>query len=372
MIRVLHIIDSMDRGGIQTTLMNIYRSIDREKVLFDFLVQTNKKCHYDDEIKKLGGKIYRITPRKNSVYKNTKELDNFFKCHKEYKIVHMHVSSLTYIKPLQIAKKHNVPIRIIHSRNTRNGGNALIHTTLHYLNKNRIQKIANYYFSCSDEAGKWLYTNKIIKSNRYKIINNGILTEKFKFNLSERKAIRQKYNCNNKLAIVNVARLHPQKNQMFLIDIFKEIKNKRQDSVMFIVGEGALKNDLERKINEEKLNDSVFLTGNIPNVNEILQGMDIFLLPSLYEGLPGSVIEAQGSALPCYISDTITKSVKITKLVHFIGLDKTASEWANIILNTYNEEKRVDTSNIIKDAGFDMETVSEQLQSFYQRAINED
>lgn len=365
MIRVLQILNSMDRGGIETTLMNIFRNIDKEKVVFDFLLQTDRECDYNQEILKLGGRIYSVTPRRKSIAKNKKELNEFFKKHRdEYKIVHMHVGSLTYIEPLKEAKKYNIPVRIIHSRNSRCGG-IWIHNIFHYINKLSIQNIATYYFSCSDLAGKWLYKKEILNSDKYKKINNGIQTKKFKYSLNKREEMRKKLKCDDKLAIINVGRLHKQKNHEFLIKIFKKISEENKNAVLFLVGEGALKEKIKQQARELELEDKVIFLGKRSDVNDVLQAMDIFVMPSLYEGLPGSVVEAQGAGLPCLISDRITKEVAITDLVHYKSLECKEEEWAKDVIKLAYQNERKDTTEQIKESGFDMKDISDSLQDFY-------
>lgn len=370
MIRVLHILDSMNRGGIETTLMNIFRKIDKDKVVFDFLLQTDKKCDYSDEIEELGGKIYSVIPRKKGILKNKKELESFFATHKEYKIVHMHVGSLTYTMPLRIAKKYSVPIRIIHSRNTREGGHK-IHKYMHLFNKIFIGNIATDFFACSDLAGKWLYPKKIINSSKYKIINNGIATEKFIYSEDVRKKIRKELKCENKLILVNVGRLHPQKNHMFLLEIFGELIKVNKQSMMYLIGDGKLRADIENKIKQMNLEKNIILLGKRENIYDLLQGMDIFVMPSFYEGLPGSVIEAQGAGLPCVISDTITKEVEITDLVNYLSINENPKVWSEKILEVVKTSKRRNTQREIKNACFDMEQIANDLQVYYLNCIGE-
>ena len=364
MIRILHVINSINMGGIQTTLINILKKIDKEKVVFDFLVETNPNGDYAEEIKKFGGKIYYITPRKKSILQNRKDLDKFFKQHQEYKIVHMHVSSLTYITPLKYAKKYNIPIRIIHSRNTKQGG-MKIHKFIHLFNKIFIDRIATHYFACSDLAGEWLFPKKLINSSNFKIINNGIDTDKFAFDSKLRNDMRKKLNCENDICLVCVGRLHQQKNHMFLLEVFKKLSLRLSNTKLYLVGEGSLRKKIEDKIDELDLKNRVVLLGNQKNINEILQAMDMFIMPSFYEGLPGSVIEAQGSGLPCVISDTITKLVKVTDLVTFVSLEEQSDKWVSIILKKIKNAKRENTKELLVKKGFDMANISKELQNFY-------
>ncbi len=364
MIRVLEVLAGMNRGGVETTLMNIFRSIDREQVVLDFLLTTDKECDYSAEIRELGGKIYFVPNRKEGFTKNRKALDEFFKSHPEYKIVHMHGASLTYIEPLKAAKRAGVPVRIIHSRNTQQSGSKL-HVLLHYWHQRQIKDVATHYFACSGLARDWMYGKRIPK-DECRIINNGIISRKFVFDEAVRKQVRGELGLgNNEFAVVNVGRLADQKNHGFLLDVFKEIVKINPDSKLFLIGEGPNRGKIEEKIREYKLNDKVQLLGVRGDINVLLQGMDLFLMPSLYEGLPGSVVEAQGSSLPCLLSDTITKEVAITNLVQYMSLQDDAAKWAETAEEMWKNSGRRNTREEIVDAGFDMENIAAEMQQFY-------
>lgn len=364
MIRVLEVLASMNRGGVETTLMNIFRSIDREKVVLDFLLTTDQECDYNAEIRQLGGRIYSVPNRKEGFYKNRKALDAFFENHPEYKIVHMHGASLTYIEPLKAAKRAGVPVRIIHSRNTQQSGSKL-HVLLHYWHQRQISNVATHYFACSELARDWMY-GKYIPAQKCRIINNGIISRKFVFNGNLRELVRKKLGIeNDEFAVVNVGRLADQKNHCFLLDVFKEIVKLNPDSKLFLIGEGSNRGKIEEKIKEYSLDDKVNLLGVRSDINSLLQGMDLFLMPSLYEGLPGSVVEAQGSSLPCLLSDTITREVAITNLVKYMSLQTDTARWAEVAIEMWKNSNRCNNCEEIIKAGFDMENISAGLQQFY-------
>lgn len=364
MIRVLEVLASMNRGGVETTLMNIFRSMDREKVMLDFLLTTDKECDYNEEIRKLGGHIYSVPNRKNGLIKNRKALDKFFDEHPEYKIVHMHGASLTYIEPLKAAKRAGVPVRIIHSRNTRQSGSKL-HVLLHYFHQFQIANVATHFFACSDLAKDWMYGNKIV-SGKCKIINNGIISKEFIFSEEKRSCVRKKLNItSNEFAVVNVGRLADQKNHEFLLAVFNEIVKIVPTAKLFLIGTGPNKVKIEKIIRQYQLDKKVVLLGVRSDINNLLQGMDLFLMPSLYEGLPGSVIEAQGSSLPCLLSDTITKEVAITNLVKYMSLKESSTEWAKSAVEMWYGSSRRDMHEEIVNAGFDMENIAKKMQDFY-------
>lgn len=364
MIRVLEVIASMNRGGVETTLMNIFRTINRNEVILDFLLTTDRECDYNEEIRRLGGEIYSIPNRKYGLKKNKDALYEFFRIHKEYNIIHMHVASLTYIEPLKAAQSAGIPVRIIHARNTRQNG-CKIHILLHYYHQLQIKNIATSYFTCSDLASKWMYGNRI-DPTKIKMINNGIIADKFIFDNNIRKRVRNDLALKeNELAIVNVGRFAKQKNHIFLLNVFKEVKRIVPTAKLFLIGEGPNRKKIQAKIASLNLGNSVILTGVRNDICDILQGMDLFLMPSLYEGLPGSIVEAQGSSLPCLLSDTITKEVALTNLVSYKSLKESSKVWAEKTIELVNRSQRRNTKKEIVDSGFDMYTIAKRLEQFY-------
>lgn len=355
-IRVLHIVPNMQQGGIENFLMNIYRNIDREKVQFDFLVHYQKKYFFDDEIEKLGGKIYRLSVREdNNLIKYIHDLNKFFKEHNEYRIVHGHMASLGYFY-LNAAKENGVPIRIAHSH----GANYL--KTLKGYTKSFLFKLfklpANIYWACSNEAGKFLFG----KNTKFELIPNAINMKKFIYNIDIRSEVRNELNLNNKLVIGHVGRFNLQKNHSFILDIFNEIHKINSNTVLILIGSGELEKNIKEKINKLKLNDDVKLLGIRNDVNRIYQAMDLFLMPSLFEGLPLTGVEAQASKLRCFFSDVITNEVKITNNIKFIPLSETPKKWAELMLKEayYNRD-----AVKIENDRFNIINLSKELQQKY-------
>ena len=364
MIRVLHITGSMNRGGIETFIMNIYRNMDREKVQFDFLLWTDKKCDYTDEILRLGGKIYNISPRRKGIINNIKELINFFSKHKEYRIVHQHVNSLSYITPLKIAKKNNVPIRIIHGHSIQVGGHPL-NQYLHRFNKLSIRKIATDFFACSELAAKWLYPTKQYLAGDYKIIKNAIDIDSFTYSETVRNKIRNELNIQDKLVIGHIGRFSYQKNHDFIVDIFKEIYLRNPDSLLLLIGNGELMDKIKNKVKSLGLDNNVIFTGVRSDISELLQAMDIFLFPSHYEGLGIVLIEAQAAGLKCFTSlGVVPNEVNVTGQVEFIDLNKSSKEWAELILKSSNYTRYRHGSKI-KAAGYDIKLVAKEMEKWY-------
>lgn len=364
MIRVLQVVNCMTYGGIETFIMNVYRNVDRTKIQFDFAVVSKKEGAFDKEIKKLGGNIYYFPKRRKNIKRYKDEWKKFLKLNKnKYNCIHMHVSSLSNIEPIKIAKKVGIANRFIHAHNTHQKG--IIHNILNKINRQNISKVATRLFACSTEAGKYCFGK-----NHFEILKNGILTDKFIFNEQIRIEKRKQFGLKvNDLAIINVARFSEQKNHKFLIDIFKKIYIQNDNARLYLVGDGALKLEIEKKVTDMNLNNVVFFLNNRDDVNEILQAMDLFLMPSLYEGLPVSGIEAQASGLPLYISNTVSPEIKITDLVTFYPLQEPAENWAKNILNTIDSKKRKNTKFQIVKRGYDIVNTTKILEQYYKEKI---
>lgn len=360
MKRILHILDSMGVGGIQTFIMNIYRSIDREKIQFDFLLHHRYEKSFDDEIIRLGGKIYYLPSRKEGIEKNKRALDDFFKKHKEYKIVHEHESSLSYIEPLVAAKNNGVPVRIIHSHSTRMPG-SLIHIILHYLNSLRLHKVATHYLSCGELAGKWMYGKSSVKG-KYDIVYNGIELDKYEFSQYIRETMRAEIGLKGEIVIGHVGRFSKVKNHRFLLDIFKAFHVRHSNSKLVLVGDGELSNNIKNYATEIGISKSIIFLGNRNDVNRVLNAFDIMVMPSLYEGFPIVAIEAQANGLPLYLSNTITKEALIKSNVHAIKLDSSAEYWANSI--DINLKRDID-NKILFEKGFDIRNIVKKITELY-------
>lgn len=360
-IRVLHILQRMEAGGTQALLMNIFRNMDRDKVQFDFLVEYPDKQFYDDEILKLGGKIYYSNVRNDfNILKFIKKLKKIIK-ENNYKIVHVHTYSIGYFC-LKAAKECQVPVRIAHSHN-----NETVHD-FKYLPKLFLQKIytiyANYLFACSEEAGKYLFKNK-----EFEVLNNAIDSKKFIYNEDIRKNMRKKLGLENSFVVGHIGRFHPQKNHRFLINIFSKIKEKKDNSKLLLIGSGELEDDIKKQVKELSLQDDVIFLENRKDINDLYQCMDVFLFPSLFEGLGIVAIEAQASGTPIVCSNMLPKETEVSDIYIKLDLKKPAEEWAEKVIEiaNKNQEKQNLQQNII-DAGFDLSSTVKMLQNFYLEA----
>jgi glycosyltransferase involved in cell wall biosynthesis len=364
MLRILHITPSMDRGGIETLLMNLYRNIDRNKIQFDFLLSSDKEDSYNEEIRELGGKIYHIPSRRKGIFKNRTALDSFFKTHNYYDIIHQHVSSLSYIVPLKFAKKYGIKHRVVHIHNTM-GPKGFLHAVLHRFNRVVINKYCTDKFACSIDAAIWGFGSKELKNKSFHVLNNGVETDHFIYNETIRKKIRTDLNLEKKFVVGHVGRFSKQKNHEFIIKVFAELKKIRSDSLLLLVGTGKLEPIIREQVKELKLDNDIMFLGLRSDVNILMQAMDVFLFPSLYEGLGIAAVEAQASGLPVYASNEVPKEAAVTGLFHTLNLKWQPIEWAKYLESNSHQEFRVNTKALIVEQGYDITTNVEWITRFY-------
>lgn len=357
MIRVLQIVTYMGRGGLETMLMNYYRHIDRSKVQFDFLVHRDFEADYDKEILELGGRIYhvsRLVPW-SKTYRN--ELKNFFKTHPEYKIVHVHQDCLSSVA-LQCAKECGIPVRIAHSHNSNQDKNIKYLFKRYYMRK--IPETATDLFACGKAAGDWMFGGKT-----YRLLPNAIAIEKYIYEEEKSKKIKRELGLEENIIIGHIGRFNPQKNHEFLVDIFEKCLEKNRKVTLMLVGDGEGRKEIENKVKKQGLQDNVLFMGVRKDIPELLQVMDVFVFPSLYEGLPVTMIEAQAAGVPAVISDRVSEECIITEgLVKVEGLENTPEQWAEEILKQAKISKN-DKSEEIKKAKYDVETTAKWLEEYY-------
>lgn len=350
-------------GGIENFIMNVYRNIDRNEIQFDFLIHGEKENYFEEEIKKLGGTIYRVPLSRNYKEYERQIKRTFAENREKYHMIHIHcMYALSYLDA-KMAKKCHMKNIIVHSHTS----TTLIfkRKMIQFLLKTKLTRIADIRLACSEEAAKWMFSKKIIRKKQYKIIKNAIDVDKYKYNSETRSMIRKELQLEENLVIGHIGRLSTVKNHKFLLEIFKEIIKKKNEARLLLVGDGSLKNQIVEKAKELGIMDKVILLGNKENANELLQAMDVFVFPSLYEGFPLTVIEAQCTGVPCVLSDCITKQAKVTDLVSFLSLEENAEKWANVILDKENIERK-DQSDFIKDKKYDINSLVEQIEKIYR------
>ena len=365
-IRVLNLFTVMDRGGAETMVMNYYRHIDRTKVQFDFLVHREQRGAYDDEIEALGGRIYRmypIYPQNFARYK--RDIRVFFKAHPEYRIIHSHMSELGCFA-FKEAAKQGVPVRICHAHNAPHGFD--IKMIMRDYFKKRMMPYLTHLFMCGVESGRWLYGKE--NENRFIMLNNAIDASAYTYNPAKRTEMRLQIELTDELAVGHVGRFNQQKNHPFLLEIFAALLKKEPNAVLLLVGGGTDMQRIQAKAQTLGIAEKVRFLGVRSDVADVMQAMDVFVFPSLYEGLGIALIEAQAAGLPCVVSDTIPHEAYLTDLVDSESLSAPAEKWAEKIL-AKQAIPRTDRRTEIAAHGFDITTEAVKLQEFYINAYEQ-
>ncbi len=363
MKRILHVVSLMDRGGQETLIMNLYRNIDLSSLQFDFLCTINRKADYDEEIVERGGKIWYL-PANKFHFKGIKDFESiyrfadFFKSHPEYQIVHFHnYHAFSAFIQVAGAKLGGVKHVILHSHNS-SAPNAWLHKMFRPL----LACFNIKRFACSALAARWMYGNRI---ENVRILYNGIELEQFQYNPFVRKKNRTDLNIDGRHVICHIGRLNYQKNHLFLLDIFSQVHEKDKDALLFLVGEGDLRDVISERIEELALGESVRLLGTREDIPEILSASDLFILPSLFEGLSVVLIEAQANGIPCVVADHLAKEGIVADNVFSLSLNKPKEVWTECIIQALNNEKHKSNIELLKEKGFDIALISHWLTAYY-------
>lgn len=367
MIRVLQVLGGLNRGGAETMVMNLYRNIDRDKIQFDFVTHLDEKGDYEDEIEKMGGRIFRV-PRYKIVnhigYINAWK--KLLRNHPEWKIVHGHMYTLASIY-LKVARNED-RLTIAHSHNTSNGKGlkAMAKTII----EKPLASIADRFMACSNEAGIWLFGEDIVNGDNYTMLPNAIDVDSFKLNEEKRRKSREVLNLNGKIVLGHIGRYNYQKNFPFLIDFVEELSKRNTDYVLLQIGDGKKFEELQCKIKEKSLEKNFISLGVRNDIPDLMQAMDIFILPSLFEGLPVTVVEAQASGLPCLLSDRVTEDVNLTRSIDYLPIDQGINIWVNKVLNM-SKERELDAPDKVRKAGYDISDTADMIQEYYLNIFNQ-
>ena len=369
-MRVLHIFTNPHiNNGATIFELRVGERLKDSSIYFDYLCTEKADKEELAEYKKTKSRVYRL-PIDNDHGLFIRELKinrryyHFFKTH-DYDIVYADTENALRAIHLFMARLAGVKVRVVHSHNTglqtESKSSRLISRVLRRL----FLFSATDYLACSEEAAKWLFPKSIVKRKKYEIIKNGIELEEYLYSEDKRKKMRKALGISEgSLVVGNVGRLMPQKNHSFMLDVFAELKKKRDDAVLLLVGEGKLRNEIEEKAAGLGISDSVIMTGNVTNVSDHLQAMDVFIMPSLFEGFGIAGIEAQAAGLFCLFSDSIPRDIDITPLAKFMPPEAGADKWAESILSIKCEERQ-DHSAEIEKAGFSIEATIDRLKNIY-------
>lgn len=370
-IRILHVLGGVSLGGAESRIMDLYRCMERDKVQFDFLVHSTdakerKPEFYDEEIKSLGGNIYVLPKFKVYNYLSyLKAVKKFFAEHHDFHMVQGHMTSTASIY-LKEAKRAGVLVVAAHARSA--GVDKGIKGIITKVLRRPLLKRADYCFACSTEAGRAVFGKNWENSPKAKVIPNAIDVAKFKYNREVREGVRREEELENCYVIGHVGRFHYAKNHEFLLEVFAFVHEKMNkigmNAVLMLLGEGPGMEAVKEQARTLGIEKDVLFMGNKKEIEKYYQAMDYFVFPSRFEGLPGTVVEAQAAGLRCLISDRVTGEVALSELVHYESIDKKPDLWAEYILEHASYERR-SMENTVKEAGFDVKNQAEDMKRFY-------
>ena len=381
-VRVLHVLGNTNLGGAESRIMDLYRHTDRNRVQFDFLVHSGEEGFYEKEIRELGGRIFRVPRfRIYNYFSYRKALKEFFQEHHEFALVQGHMTSTAAIY-LPIAKKAGVKKTAAHARSA-GVDKGLKGTMTRFLRRNLADK-ADYLFTCSELAGISVYGEKAVREGKTIFIPNAIDCAGFTFDPEKRKKMREELGLTDALIIGHVGRFHYAKNHEYLLRVFAELcrmsagaggstaeTGADQNYHLILLGEGPLMEDTRKLAEELGVADRVHFLGNHKNIADYYQAMDYFVYPSRYEGMPGTIVEAQASGLPCLMSDTICREVIATELVETMSIEKEPKVWAEELQRRIDalvskQENREKYAAKMAAAGFDVQAQAERMMRFYE------
>ena len=368
MVRIAIVGGKIDSGGKKNLIMEYYRHIDRNKVQFDFICDSDSQAIPREEIESLGGRVYEIRPYQNII---GNMVDIYKLCRKNrYPVMHAYNSAMNLF-PMFIAKIAGVPVRISESLSMAHEGDW----------KTKIKKIlrpmskwfANYYMSCGDDCGRWQFGDKLFDAGKVDVFKTVINTEFNAFNPELRDKTRKEFGWEDKIVIGHIGRFTPQKNSVHLIEIFAAVAKKEPKAVLCLIGDGELKEEMMAKIDELGIKGQVNYLGRREDIQQFYNAMDMFLLPSLYEGLPVVGLEAESCGLPMFFSTEVTREANACELGHFIDLAENETVWADEILKAVRENmpKRRSHAKEVAEAGFDSASEAMRMQRYYFTAMKE-
>ena len=361
-IKVLHFEIDGKIGGIETFLLNLYKNIDRRNIQFGFVTRS-KEIPFQKDILDLGGCIEYIEGF-NNIFQYIKDITRIL--NKGYDIVHIHKNSAANIIPFILAKKYGLPI-VSHSHNTRPSCGTLSYV-LHYINRVLLYKLSDVHLACSQDAGKWLYSNK-----KFQVVKNGVIVNNFLYDDKIASIKRKELSINdNQLVIGHIGRFTKQKNHEGLVKIFKEMLVNKPDAILLLIGDGPLKAGITNMVKKMGLDDSVMMLGIRKDIPELLMAMDVFLMPSLYEGLPIAAVEAQASGVDVFLSNTISQQTEIISSVKWFDNKWDYKMIADFVCNSYKlyrKNVRKNANKQVANAGFDIDYTASELSKKYQFLI---
>lgn len=357
MIRIFMIGYSSNKGGVEKYIENLCSHLEKTK--FEIIYKSDKMD--------LNGITWRCPKNRHNYLKYRMFWHKFYKANK-FDVVYYNTCDVVSIDQLKFAKSAGVPVRIIHAHNTGNQQNlqrkmSLFHCISEYWSRRSLKKFATHFFACSKAAGNWMFGEI-----KHRIITNGIDLRNYKFNKANRIKWRRMYQIGSEILIGCVGRLSPQKNPLFSIKIMSSLLKMNPNARLVMIGEGELYEDIVNEIKHRNIQNNVILTGAIDNVDEWMSALDCIIMPSLFEGLPFVLVEAQAACLPCVVSSTVSEEANITGLVEYLNLTEDTGVWANKIMEVC-QKKRIDTTQKLIDAGYSIEDTAKEVSEIIEEAL---
>lgn len=362
-IKVLQVMGIVESGGVEAVIMNYYRHIDKTEVQFDFVMHKGSNSDYIAEVKSMGAKVYEVTPYSNPI-RFIQEVYSIIK-KENYQMVHSNMNALSLF-PLFAAYLAGVPVRILHNHSTDTKAEPL-RTFVKHLLRPFARLFANEYWACSKLAGEWMYGKQAVADGKVTIINNAIDLKQFAFDEAKRNKLRKELGLQDGFVIGHVGRFMKQKNHDFLVDIFAEVAKKQGNAKLLLIGDGPLREQIENKVKTLGLDEKVIFTGVRSDVADLYNAMDVFVFPSLYEGLGMVAVEAQANGLPVISSTEVPKEAKISDAIKFEALSNTKSFWTKDILDCVNQRNIGSVDAEISHSEFDIRVEAKKLGKRYKK-----
>lgn len=360
-MKILHVLNGLGGGGAEAFAINTVYALEENNVEIDFLIRSDINNIYMDEVINRNSKVFIAPSFPRNFICNYLYMKKFFESKNfNYDVIHIHANALVYMLPLRLSIKKDVKV-ILHSHNTQS--KSKLSLLIHKLNKKNLDETRIISLACSDDAGKWMFNKE------YEVVNNGINLKKFVYNNEKRQDLREKLNVSDMDVVIgNVGRLTNQKNHFFLIDIFKKILATNNNYKLLLVGNGELENSIKEYIDDERLNNNIIMTGAITDVQDMYQVMDVFVLTSLYEGLPVALIEAQAAGLDSVVSiEAVGSEADLIGKMHYLSLNENHEKWSEKIIEVATNKSRNVDINIIENKGYGLVRLKEQLALIYSK-----
>ena len=363
MKRILCLVSGMNAGGAETFLMKLYRNMDRNLYQMDFAVNVQEPSFYDEEIKAMGGKIYYIPPKTKDFKGFTQGLYNLVK-HEKYQYVLRITSNSIGFYDLLVAKRAGARICAARSSNSSDGGSLKIRVV------NRVARLlflryVDVMIAPSDLAAEYTFGKRMVKKGKVHFLKNAINLDEYSYSEESRNEVRKEFGLTDEFLLGHIGRFSEQKNHKFLIDVFEKVASDDSDAKLLLVGEGELKNEVETYVKSKGIQERVIFAGVRKDIAKLLSAMDVFVLPSLYEGMPNVIVEAQATGLPCLIADTVTREADLTGMIRYLPLEHTDIWKLEVAAIKVEHAKRNSQKTIMLKKGYDITNEVRKFLAFF-------